>query len=272
MAHTLRTASSALIVALMFSAPQVWAQSQDDALRQMAQSMASMSAAMQRLAQSPAAQPAAPTASTSPLEDRVRRLEQRADRTDIRVGDVEAASTALGRRVGSVERNLAALGGGQQASHPAQPATTARIRQASTAASAAAPHNGGVSATAGTDLRPAQALPTHRRLAVRFVGLIPNEADVKRIKDVIAGDKYEFETTPVLWLPAPGSTEQERDLARQGRDTNLDKAYGTGLDGRIPANQEELAQLLRDAASVPGTGAIVHLRLKGTPAPTARTP
>lgn len=259
--RTLRTAASAaLVVALMFSAPQVWAQSQssaDPALQQMAASMATMAAAMQRLAQAPApapAQPVAAPASTSTLEDRVLRLEQRADRTDIRIGDVEAAQVAANRRVTTVERDLAALkaGSGQQAS-------------------TAATGNGGVTATAGTDLRPAQALPTHRRLAVRFTGLIPNEADIKKLKDVIAGGQYEFVPTPVTWLPAPGSTEQERDLARSGRDSNLDKAYGTGLDGRIPANNEELAQLLRDATSVPGTGAIVHLRLKG-PAPTARTP
>ncbi len=114
-----------------------------------------------------------------------------------------------------------------------------------------------------------------RLLAVKFVGMEPNAADLVKVRDLVRGGRYDL--VDMVWLPAPGATPRERGHLSTARVNALDQDYGKpGLPirGRDPADSEERDQLVVGAPT--GTGAVFYLKLKPpakmATAPTAATP
>lgn len=103
--------------------------------------------------------------------------------------------------------------------------------------------------------------------AVKFSGSDPNLADVDKIRDLVGGGRYEV--VDLVRLPLPtGGDDRSRGLLKDARDANLGRALGRSIGVREPADQEEAAELVAGAPG--GTGVVFHLRLKKTT--TAATP
>lgn len=280
MARTTRTI--VVFLALVFSAPQVWAQQADPAVTQALQAMAAaqqtQAAAMQQLAQhlaqaapAPAAQPA--TVQTAPRslmkcasDDALCIARYAAERAD---WAVDAATSMAGgvadleKRVKTIEVRL-----GRVVHVPAQPANSAaQIRRASTAAAAAAPTNGGVAAHVPVPGTPA---PTPAKkdnaVVIRFSGETPRTEDVALVLQR-KSEGYTLES--VVWLP-PEADQTTREVALRNdavwakRDAAIDQAAGFSVPGRVATDAEA-----RDAARLPtGTMAYAVMRAPKTAATT----
>lgn len=277
---TTRTAAASVFLAILFvvfSAPQVWAQTDSTAaaLEQMARSLADMADSQKREAEQsqqlmdillPAMReavaarqtrtanaPSVPATATADCNYNDPNLQSVCE---IAVQGRSRANAAHGRldtiepRVTKAEQAIVTLKG--------------RITPRPSATAPAAP------ATRQPAAAPAVSMTTpaaERLLAVKFVGSDPNLTDVAKVRDLISGGRYEL-AGPVIWLPVPGVNDQEKAVRSAARDRALDVAYGTNLNGRQPADSEESAQLVAGAPA--GTGAVFHLRLK--PAKVAATP
>lgn len=241
MATRTRTAVSFFVTALLvvFLCAPVWAQSQEEALRQMAASMATMSQAMQRLAQAPA-QPAlthtAPVSQVGPADYLTRE-----EWNVFLAGDF----ASLKRRVGKVESLVGRIAPRSNAAPaPAKPTTSGPVAQATANSS---PGHVKVVPPAAEQYR-----------AVAFSGDIPNKEDIAGIKKLLG--PYEV-AQAVIMLPAPGKDHDDQAIHAAARNATLNAAWGgNGVATREPVNDFERDQLVAGAPA--GTGAVFHLRLK----------
>lgn len=252
-----RTSKFFAFLAILFVvfAPQVWAQSPEDTLRQglteiMEQArrdsaaLQRMAAAMERIAQaSPqvAVQPAANAAATiancaqPDNADRALCLAQYAveigQHNTARYNELAPIVARHTKEINSLKGRIA----------PRQPAAVGPV--------ASGPARVKMTAPAQEEF-----------LSVAFNGDIPSQADLAGIKNYLG----RYEVSQVIVLPAPGKDDTERAIHAAARAAALHAAYGgfypTGL--REPKDNGERDDLIRGAPK--DAGLVFHLKLKTT--------